>query len=59
MGHNIKRSVTIYSWHRQVEAGKLTWEEMIWKYGTKTIAHDFFEKRGLLLGNQLELQGYL
>lgn len=79
MGHNIKRGITIYSWHRQVEQGKLTWEdcikaavkmgcngmellgqlyfrycpealkedidsweEMMWKYGTKTIAHDFF-----------------
>ena len=25
MGHKIKRGITIYSWHRQVEAGKLTW----------------------------------
>lgn len=79
MEHNIKRSVTIYSWHRQVEAGMMTWEdcikaavkmgtpgiellgqlyfrycpealeediiaweEMMFQYGTKTIAHDFF-----------------
>ncbi len=79
MEHNIKRSVTIYSWHRQVEAGMMTWEdcikaavkmgcnglellgqlyfrycpealpedidswnEMMFKYGTKTICHDFF-----------------
>ncbi len=27
--HNIKRSVTIYSWHRQVEMGMLTWEDCI------------------------------
>ncbi|MCQ2557971.1 MAG: sugar phosphate isomerase/epimerase [Oscillospiraceae bacterium] len=77
--HNIKRSVTIYSWHRQVETGMMTWEdcikaavkmgcngiellgqlyfrycpealkedidkweEMMFKYGTKTICHDFF-----------------
>ncbi len=79
MEHNIKRSVTVYSWHRQVEAGYLTWEDcvkasvmmgctglellgqlyfrycpealpedidswkkMMFKYGTKTICHDFF-----------------
>jgi len=79
MDHFIKRGITIYSWHRQVEAGKLTWEDcikaaakmgitgmellgqlyfrycpeplqedidswndMMFKYGTKTIAHDFF-----------------
>ena len=29
MGHKIKRGITIYSWHRQVEAGKLTWEDCI------------------------------
>lgn len=79
MEHNIKRSVTIYSWHRQVEDGLMTWEdciraavkmgcsgiellgqlyfrycpeplqedidswnELMFKYGTKTICHDFF-----------------
>ena len=29
MEHMIKRSVTIYSWHRQVEAGMMTWEDCI------------------------------
>ena len=28
-GHNIKRGITIYSWHRQVEAGQLTWDDCI------------------------------
>ena len=27
--HNIKRAVTIYSWHRQVESGLLTWDDCI------------------------------
>ena len=27
--HDIKRGVTIYSWHRQVEAGVLTWDDCI------------------------------
>lgn len=82
--HNIKRGITIYSWHRQVESGLLTWEDciqaavkmgcngiellgqlyfrycpealkedrdsweaMMWKYGTKTIAHDFFVDKTL------------
>ncbi|MBB5264633.1 sugar phosphate isomerase/epimerase [Catenibacillus scindens] len=27
--HNIKRAVTIYSWHRQVEAGLLTWDDCV------------------------------
>lgn len=79
MTHDIKRGITIYSWHRQVEAGMLSWEDCIkaavkmgctglellgqlyfrycpealaedieswenlmFKYGTKTVAHDFF-----------------
>ncbi|MBR2122828.1 MAG: TIM barrel protein [Lachnospiraceae bacterium] len=82
--HNIKRSITIYSWNRQVEAGTMTWEdcikaavklgcngiellgqlyfrycpealeedidswnELMWKYGTKTVAHDFFVDKTL------------
>jgi sugar phosphate isomerase/epimerase len=93
MGHNIKRGITIYSWHRQVEAGYLTWEDCIqaavkmgcnglellgqlffrycpealpediaawedlmWKYGTKTIAHDFFVDRTLFAHRRLTVR---
>ncbi len=93
MGHKIKRGITIYSWHRQVEAGKLTWEdcieaavkmgcnglellgqlyfrycpealqedidsweEMMWEYGTKTIAHDFFVDKTLYAHRNLTVR---
>ncbi len=92
-GHAIKRAVTIYSWHRQVEAGKLTWDDcvraavkmgcngiellgqlyfrycpealqedidswnaMMWKYGTKLIAHDFFVDRTLYAHRSLTIR---
>jgi len=93
MKHSIKRGITIYSWHRQVEAGSLTWEkcieaavklgcnglellgqlffrycpealqedidrweELMWKYGTKTVAHDFFVDKTLYYHRNLTIR---